>query len=113
MNNSDVAWMEKLFKQHKEDQQHYLDDKFASVGKKFETINKKLDDYQVNCEKCRVACRVAVDSNIKEIDKNATKKVFIGSAVAVLASILLWALFGTDALKEVLTYLGKLSVAGM
>ena len=104
MNDSDVKWLEKLFQQHRDDQQHYLDDKF-------ETINKKLDTRAQDCKNCR-AC---IDNNIAslggkidECNNRSTKKVVVGSAVAVAVTLVLYAAFGTDAFSYVIGLIGKM-----
>ena len=109
MNGEDIKWLEKLFKQHKEEQRYYLDDKF-------ETINKKLDTRMQDCKNCR-AC---IDSNIASLDEKiarsdtiTTKKVIAGSAIAVIISLSMWAIFGTNALAQALNFLSKISVIGM
>lgn len=111
MNGDDIKWLEKLFEQHKEDQRIYLDDKFETVSRKFDAVNKKLDIRVNDCKDCR-AC---IDDNIASIgskletyNKDSTKKVVVGSAVAVVITLLLYAVFGTDAINYVLAMLGKL-----
>jgi len=108
-NSHDVTWMEKLFRQYREDQRKYLDEKFDDIG-------KKLDNRIKDCKDCRACIDsniLALNEEIKKNNKDTTRKVLVGGAVAVAISITLWSLFGTDAISIVLSYLGKLSGLGM
>ena len=93
MNGDDVIWLEKLFKQHRVDQQMYLDDKFN-------VVNKKLDTRAQDCKECRKCLNEdieSLDEKIEEADKGSTKKVVIGSVSAICVSIVLWTAFGAGA----------------
>jgi len=106
MNSSDVEWLEKIFEQHKEDQQKYLDEKFR-------IINDKLDIGTNNCEVYRTRCIERVDKclechtkDIKDVAASSTRKAVIAGAASVIITLLLWTAFGTEALDHVLTFLG-------
>ena len=94
MNGDDIKWLEKLWEQHNEDQQRYLDDKF-------DVVNNKLDTRAQDCKDCRKCLDEDIeelDEKIEETDKSSTKKTIIGSVGAVCISIVLWTAFGAGAI---------------
>jgi hypothetical protein len=104
VNGDDIKWLEKLFEQHKEDQQIYLDDKFN-------VVNNKLDVRAQDCKDCRKCLDEDIEKLGEKIEENnasSTKKVIIGSGVAIISSFILWMAFGADALHYLLALLGKI-----
>jgi hypothetical protein len=93
VNGDDIKWLEKLFEQHKKDQQRYLDNKFNVVNSKLDTRAQDCKD----CRKCLDEDIEELDVKIEETNKKSTKKAIIGCASAVGLSILLWTAYGAGA----------------
>ena len=109
MNGEDKKYLEKLFEQHKEDQQLYLDAKFGTVEEKINDCQSKMEDIKngmQDAEKKCLKCRSCIDNKIKESEQelraSTTKKVITGSVIAVITTITLWAAFGQDIVKVIL-----------
>lgn len=102
MNSIDVAWLEKLFRQHKEDQQVYLNAKFNSMGEKIDDVKEQVGELAEDIEDVEVVCT----DNIDDIEKKINKRIIAGSVGAIIVTLSLWTIFGTDALAIVLRLLG-------
>jgi hypothetical protein len=112
VNGDDIKWLEKLFEQHKEDQQKYLEDKFDSLNASLINLDEvlklaKADALDLNkirvkdCKDCRLCLNSNIadlDRKIEEADKKSTKKVAVGSIGAVFISIVLWTAYGAGAI---------------
>lgn len=123
MNGEEAKWLEKIFKQHNRDQQLYLDTKFDSLA---EELKKQAD----NCKALRTECRRCIDADMTavedQVDELETvcavieedlvdkirKNTLIGSAVAVFASLTLWAAFGENAIAYVINFVKLLFIGG-
>jgi len=101
MNSDEVKWLEKLFEQHKEDQQKYLDAKFDSVATQLKDVKESVEDLTEDIDDVEAACVACID----ELEEKTNKKIIIGSAGAVVAALLLWTAFGTNAIGVVLKWL--------
>jgi len=101
MNGADVKWLEKMFEQHKEDQQLYLDTKFDNLSEQIGEIKDTVEDVEV----ALIADIDNVEEDMKELEKKTNKKIVIGGVVAVVSTLSLWTIFGTDALAMVLRFL--------
>jgi seryl-tRNA synthetase len=101
MNGADVKWLEKMFEQHKEDQQLYLDTKFDNLSEQIGEIKDTVEDVEV----ALIADIDNVEEDMKELEKKTNKKIVAGGAGAVLVTLTLWTIFGTDALAIVLRFL--------
>lgn len=98
MNGTEVKWLKEMFKQHNKDQQKYLDAKFEGLGDKIDNLADDIDDVEA-------VCSVALDDieeKVEENEKKTNKKIVIGSAGAIILTILLWTALGTDALAILL-----------
>lgn len=117
MNSSDVAWLEKLFGQYKEDQQKYLDEKFETLKTKIEDLCKDLNEREEDCKSFREGCMEetkkcinCLSTQVDECAANATKKSAISAGVAIFLSLLLWTAFGTKAFSHVVAIFTKIPI---
>jgi len=101
MNGADVKWLEKMFEQHKEDQQLYLDAKFNNLSEQIGDIKESVEDVEVTL----IADIDEIEDDMKELEKKTNKKIITGGIVAVVSTLALWTIFGTDALAIVLKFL--------
>ncbi len=100
MNGDDIKWLEKLWEQHNEDQQKYLDNKF-------DVVNDKLDTRAQDCKDCRKCLDEDIeelDEKIEEVSKGSTKKVIYGSIGAVSTSLILWTAYGAGAINYIIKF---------
>lgn len=102
MNGADVKWLEKMFKQHKEDQQLYLDTKFDTLKTQIEDIKDSVEDVEV----ALVADLDDIEIDLKELEKKTNKRIIVGGAGAVVVTLTLWTIFGTNALAVILRLIG-------
>jgi hypothetical protein len=103
MNGSDVKWLKEMFEQHNEDQQKYLDAKFEGLSVQIGNLADDVDDIEA-------VCTVGLDEiedKVDENEKKTNKKIAYGMVAAVLISLSMWTIFGTDAIAIVLKALGS------
>lgn len=108
MNGDDVKWLKELFDQHKKDQEKYLDSKFESLATKIDEVKNSVDDLQDEIEDVEVACVECID----DLEERQNKRIVIGSGTAVVVALAAWTIFGTDAIKIILGFFGKMFVGG-
>jgi hypothetical protein len=103
MNGTEVKWLKEMFEQHNKDQQLYLDTKFEGLGEKIDNLATDIEDVEA-------VCSVALDDiedKVDENEKKTNKKITYGMVAAVLISLSMWTIFGTDAIAIVLKALGS------
>lgn len=113
MNDSEVKWLEKVFKAHKEEQQLYLDTRFNNLEEKINevkdiTVSTSLlvSLQEKNCIECRGCISDEIKKSKDECEQTSTKKVIAGSVITIIATITLWTAFGTDIAKYLLGLVG-------
>ena len=112
MNGDDIKWLEKIFGQHKAEQQLYLDTKFKNLEEKIREVKEiasttgaSLVESEKQCLACRACLHNEIEEAKKETRKNTNKKLVITGVVSVIAALTLWTAYGAEIVKFLL---GKL-----
>jgi len=112
MERKDAEWLEKLFTQYKEDQmliaeklaeatKLYFDSKFDNVGLQLEGVKESIESVEVTL----VADLDDLECDIRDIEKKTNKKIIASGVGAIIVTLSLWTIFGTDALAILLKFI--------
>jgi hypothetical protein len=109
INDEDTKWLEKMYQQHIADQEKVAE-KLAEVTKmyfdaKFEGLKVQIEGVKESVEGVEVTLAADVEDivcDLKDLEKSTNKKILAGGAGAIIITLTLWTIFGTDALAVIL-----------
>jgi hypothetical protein len=117
MERKDAEWLEKLFIQYKEDQiliaeklaegtRLYFDAKFNALEDQISGVKESVEDVEVTL----ISDLEDLECELKDLEKKTTKKVIAGTVAAIIITLSLWTIFGTDALAVILKLISGVSL---
>jgi hypothetical protein len=115
LNGEEIKWLKELFDQHKKEQQLYLDTKFDGIERKLDEVKiisvsaaEGIIESEKHCLVCKSELCKNIENTKKDLKKMINKRLVAGGIITGVATLSLWAAFGTDIVKMIIAiFAGK------